>query len=127
MKQINTGIFNRYFQNQNKDLHKSDEDKNEKIVNHANDALIQLRNAVNRKQIPHNENSDKVIYIVDKVLDFNNQQKGKRFNIWNSKQMLQRLPIALAQVQVVNTSKNVLNKIHQITFSLYQAIEITKK
>ena len=79
--ETNTGIFNRYFKNQNKDLHKSDEDKNEKIVNHANNALIQLRNAVNRKQIPHNENSDKVIYIVDKVLNFNNQQKGKRFNI----------------------------------------------
>ena len=41
--------------------------------------------------------------------------------------MLQRLPIALAQVQVVNTSKSLLNKIHKITFSLYQATEITKK
>ena len=41
--------------------------------------------------------------------------------------MLQRLPIALAQVEVVNTSKSLLNKIHKITFSLYQAIEITKK
>ena len=41
--------------------------------------------------------------------------------------MLQRLPIALAQVKVYNTSENLLNEIHQIRYSLYQAKEITKK
>ena len=41
--------------------------------------------------------------------------------------MLQRLPIALAQVKAVNTSENVLNKIRQIIYSLYRANEITKK
>ena len=30
--------------------------------------------------------------------------------------MLQRLPIALAQVKINNNSENVLNKIHQIIF-----------
>ena len=42
-------------------------------------------------------------------------------------QMLQRLPIALAQVKVANTSENLLNKIRQIIYSLYRAKEITKK
>ena len=33
------------------------------------------------------------------------------------KQMLQRLPIALAQVKVGNTSESLLNEIHQIIYS----------
>ena len=40
------------------------------------------------------------------------------------KKMLQRLPIALAQVKAGNTSKNVLNEIKQIIYSFYQAKEI---
>ena len=41
--------------------------------------------------------------------------------------MLQRLPIALAQVKAGNTSENLLNEIRQIMYSLYRAKEITKK
>ena len=37
--------------------------------------------------------------------------------------MLQRLPIALAQVKAGNTSENLC----QITYSLYRSKEITKK
>ena len=43
------------------------------------------------------------------------------------KQMLQRLPTALAQVKAGSTSENLLNEIRQIRYSLYQAKEITKK
>ena len=41
--------------------------------------------------------------------------------------MLQRLPIALAQVKAGNTTENLLNETRQITYSLYQAKKITKK
>ena len=41
--------------------------------------------------------------------------------------MLQRLPIALAQVKAGNKSENLLNEIKQIMYSLHQAKEITKK
>ena len=41
--------------------------------------------------------------------------------------MLQRLPIALAQVKADNTSENLLNKVHHIIYSLYRAKEIAKK
>ena len=41
--------------------------------------------------------------------------------------MLQRLPIALAQVKSGNNSENLLNEISQIVYSLYQSKEITKK
>ena len=41
--------------------------------------------------------------------------------------MLQRLPIALAQVKPGNTSENLLNETRQIIYSLYQVKEIAKK
>ena len=41
--------------------------------------------------------------------------------------MLQRLPIALAQVKAGNNSEHLLNEIRQIDYSLYQSKEITKK
>ena len=57
----------------------------------------------------------------DKVSDHSN------FKILTPKQMVQRLPIALAQVKAGNTSENLLNKIRQIIHFLYQAKEITEK
>ena len=41
--------------------------------------------------------------------------------------MLQRLPIAIAQVKAGNNSENLLNEIRQIVYSPYQSNEITKK
>ena len=43
------------------------------------------------------------------------------------KQMLQRLPIAVAQVKASNNAENLLNDIRQIVYSLSQSKEITKK
>ena len=56
-----------------------------------------------------------------------NETKGKGLKILTPKQMLQRLPIALAQVKAGNNSENLLNEIRQIVYSLYQLKEITKK
>ena len=41
--------------------------------------------------------------------------------------MLQKLPIALAQLKAGNNSENLLNEIRQIVYSLYQSKAITKK
>ena len=41
--------------------------------------------------------------------------------------MLQRLPMALAQVKAGNNSESLLNEIKQIIYSLYQSKKITKK
>ena len=41
--------------------------------------------------------------------------------------MLQKLPIALAQVKVGNNWESLLNEIRQIVCSLYQSKQITKK
>ena len=47
--------------------------------------------------------------------------------ILTSKQMLQRLSIALAQVKVGNNLKKLLNEVRKIVYFLYQPKQITKK
>ena len=44
---------------------------------------------------------------------------AKQLKILTVKQMVQRLPIALAQVKADNTSENLLNEIRLILHSLY--------
>ena len=70
-----------------KDLYKTNKTKNEKIANHI---LIDLRNVFNRKEIPKNENPDKVSDIVKGTLNFNKWHKGKGLKVSTSKQMFQR-------------------------------------
>ena len=56
--------------------------------------------------------------------------KAKRIEgikVLTSKLMLQRLPIAVSQVKVDNTSENLPNETLQIIYSLYQAKAIAKK
>ena len=53
--------------------------------------------------------------------------KGTGLEILTPKQMLQRLPIALAQVKAGNNSESLLNEIKKIVYSLYQSKHITKK
>ena len=50
-----------------------------------------------------------------------------KLKILTHRQMIQRLPIALAQVKAGNNSENLLNEIRQIVYSLYQSKQITKK
>ena len=57
----------------------------------------------------------------------NDETKGTRLKILTPKQMLQRSPIALAQVKAGNNSGSLLNEIRQIVYSLYQSKQITKK
>ena len=52
---------------------------------------------------------------------------GEGIKILTPKQILQRLPIAFAQVKTRITSQNLINQIRQIICSLYRAKEITKK
>ena len=56
-----------------------------------------------------------------------NDTKGTALKILTPKQILQRLPIAPAQVKAGNNSENLLNEIRQMIYSLYQSKEITKK
>ena len=56
-----------------------------------------------------------------------NENEGKRLKILTPKEMLQILPIALAQVKAGNNLERSLNEIRQIVYSLYQSKQITEK
>ena len=64
-----------------KDLRRVNQAKNELIVNQVNDALIDLRNTINKKIVPENEYPDKVIDVAKKILDFHKQRKGEGHKI----------------------------------------------
>ena len=54
-------------------------------------------------------------------------KKCELVEILTLKQILQRLPIALAQVKAGTTSENLFNEIRQIIYSLYRTKEIIEK
>ena len=54
-------------------------------------------------------------------------KQGTGLKILTPKQMLQRLPIALAQIKAGSYSESLLNEIKQIVYSLYQSKENHQK
>ena len=110
-----------------KDLNRDTQAKNKQTVNNVHDGLIDLRYDINRIEIPENGNPKKAVEIVEKFLDFNKQRKSKGIKILTPKQILQRLPIALAQVKPGNTSENLLNEIRQIKKKKKNVLCIKKK
>ena len=53
-------------------------------------------------------------------------KKGKGLKILTNKQMLNRLPILLAQIQAGNNSNKLKNELRQIIYSLYRSKVLTK-
>ena len=53
-------------------------------------------------------------------------KKGEGLKILNNQQMLNRLPILLAQIQGGNNSKSLKNELRQILYSLYRSKVLTK-
>ena len=96
-----------------------------------------------QKKVIHNPNPEKLYISREEVINFfrdyieilsdanydakQNETEGKGLKILTPKQMLQRLPIALAQVKAGNNSESLLNEIRQIVYSLCQSKQITKK
>ena len=58
--------------------------------------------------------------------DSNGWSSGSALKISTNKQMLNRLPILLAQTQTGNNSKSLKNEIRQILYSLYRSKVLTK-
>ena len=58
--------------------------------------------------------------------DSNGWPSGSGLKILTNKQMLNRLPILLAQIQAGNNSKSLKNEIRKILYSLYRSKELTK-
>ena len=73
------------------------------------------------------ERPDKIVDIVEKILDFNNQnQEGQGLKILTPDQMLSRLPTSLAQLKAENNSEKFKNEIRQVLYSLYRSKKLTK-
>ena len=68
--------------------------------------------------------SEKIIYIVESILYFNQSRQGLK--ILTPGQALCGLPISLAQLKAKNNSEKLKNKIRQILHSLYRSKKLTK-
>ena len=69
-----------------------------------------------------------IVKIVEEILKFNKQnQQGKGLKTLTPNQMLNRLPIALAQLQAGNNSNKLKNEIRQLLYSLYRSKNMTKQ
>ena len=73
------------------------------------------------------EKPDKILEIVDDILNFNKQTQGKGLQILTPNQMLSRLPITLAQLKAGNNSEKLKNEIRQLLYSLYCSQNMTKE
>ena len=85
-----------------------------------------LRNFLNAREMVLNGFKSKIFLTKSTGTGIVNTDDSK-LKILTPKQILQRLPTALAQVKAGNNSENLLNEIHQIIYSFYQSKEITKK
>ena len=76
--------------------------------------MIGLRNSSNSKEVSKNENPIKVVNILEKILDFNKERKGRGLNILTPK-------------VAGKTSENLLNEVRQIIYSLYWDKKLLEK
>ena len=73
------------------------------------------------------ENRNNMLKIFECILEFNQlNQSGKGLKILTPNQMLSRLPISLAQLNVGNNSEKLKNEIRQLLYSLYRSKKLTK-
>ena len=68
------------------------------------------------------EKPDKILEIVEDILEFNRKkQSGGGLKILTPDQVLNRLPITLAQLKAGNNSEKLKNEIRQLLYSLYRS------
>ena len=106
--------------------------ENNELVNVIKSGLIDLKDETEKmsKEEIENEKPDKILKVVEEILDFNNKfqkQQGSGLNILTPNQMLSRLPIVLAQLKAGNNSEELKNEIRQIFYSLYRSKKLTKQ
>ena len=102
--------------------------KNENQVYAIKKVLDKMKKFI--EKVPENKKSkikknEKIIYIVDNILYFN--QLGEGLKILTPNQMLSRLPITLAQINAGNNSEKLKNEIRQLFYSLYKSKKLTEQ
>ena len=71
------------------------------------------------EQEKETENSNKIVDIVETILEFNIQQQRQELNILTPSQILSRLPISLAELKAGDNSEKLKNEIRQLLYYLY--------
>ena len=100
-------------------------DVNENQLYLINKSLTKMKNII--RKVPENkrfkiEENEKIIEIVERILELNSEnQLGLGLKILTPNQMLSRLPISLAQLNVGNNSEKLKNEIRQLLYSLYRS------
>ena len=101
--------------------------KNNELVNVIKSGLSDLKDEIKKMSEDEKEieKADKILKIVEEILDFNNKQNqiGKGLKLLTPSQMLTRLPISLAR----NNSEKLKNGIRQLLYSLCRSKKLTKE
>ena len=135
-KDINDEVFKKYFKVQRASnmlmfLNKNnDTEMKNQLVNLINSGLKDLKEEIKKMSNAEIENEDpqSIVNIAEKILKFNEQnQQGQGIKVLTPNQMLNRLPIALGQLQAGNNSNKLKNEIRQLLYSLYHLKNITEQ
>ena len=102
--------------------------KNNKLVKGIKNRWSNLKDEVEKMSEDEKEieQPDKILKIVENILEFNRQQQGQGLKILTPNQMLSRLPITLAQLKAGSNSEKLKNEIRQLLYSLYRPKKLTK-
>ena len=131
---LNEELFKKHFNFQGPNdmlryLNKTNDiEKNNKLVNTINSGLKDLKEEIEKmsKEEKEIEDPESIVEIVEEIPKFNEQnQQGQGIKTPN--QMLNRLPISLAQLQAGNNSEKLKNEIRQLLYSLYRSKNMTKQ
>ena len=125
--QINNDVTNRYRKDKNSAELLSIQDfldniNNEDITN-KDDACKEIKNLKN--DVKRDELKD-IVKELERAIFGNEELSGSGLKILTNKQMLNRLPIFLAQIQAGNNSIKLKNEIKQILYSLHRSKVLTK-
>ena len=128
---MNVAINDYIYNNNLKDLINEYNLFSEDIKKIANDMRLKKVNySTDKQRILHDYWKD-----LEKIVNILNHQgkgsvasraKGEGLKILTNKQMLNRLPILLVQIQARNNSKSLKNELRQILYSLYRSKVLTK-
>ena len=104
--------------------------KNDDFVEEIKNRQSNLKDSIEKtpRDEKDNEKIEKILEVVKDILKFNEQnQQGEGIKILTPNQMLNRLPIALVQLQAENNSNKLKNEVRQLLYSLYLSKNMTEQ
>ena len=127
LNQINNDLTNRYRKEKNSaellSIQGFLDDINNEYIENKDDACGKFKNLKN--DVKSDELKD-IVKELECVIFGNEELSGSGLKILTNKQMLNGLPILLAQIQAGNNSSKLKNEARQILYSLYRSKVLTK-